>query len=156
MQSNARRSFVKTAVAGAAVAAVGAALTRPAVAAEDVKDVKFAQDPKNPQPGLETAHTPSLALEKIDSKSVAFGKTPAGDFYRVAIQARHEATKDHHVFGIALYVNGQLVAEHSMNQAQAEASLPMAVFVQRLKSGDELLAVTTCNLHGKWGNRLTV
>ena len=156
MQSIARRSFVKTAVASAGVLTIGAALKRPAFAAEDVKDVKFAQDPKNPQPGLETAHTPSIAVEKVESKGVADGKTPAGDFYRVTVQAKHEATKQHNIFGIALYLNGELVADHTMNQAQAEASLPTVSFMQRLKTGDELLAVTTCNLHGKWGNRSTV
>jgi desulfoferrodoxin (superoxide reductase-like protein) len=155
MYSFARRSFFKTTAASAVALSLGAAL-RPAFAAEDVKDVKFAKDLKNLQPGLESAHTPSIAVEKMESKNVAYGKTPAGDFYQVTIQAKHEATKEHHIFGIALYLNGELVAEHTMNQAQAEASLPTASFVQRLKSGDELLAVTSCNVHGKWGNRTTV
>ncbi len=155
MPSIARRSFFKTTAAGAVALSLGAAL-RPAFAADDVKDVKFAKDPKNLQPGLETAHTPAIALEKVESKNVAYGKTPAGDFYRVTVQAKHEATKEHHIYGIALYLNGELVADHTMNQAQAEASLPTVSFVQRLKSGDELLAVTTCNVHGKWGNRATV
>lgn len=156
MQSLTRRSFVQAALGSAAVLAVGATLNRPAFAADAPKDVKFAKDPKNPQPGLETAHTPSIALEKAESKGVAYGKTPAGDFYRVTVQARHEATKEHHVSGIALYLNGELVAEHTMNEAQAESSLPTVTFVQRLKMGDELLAVTNCNLHGKWGHRATV
>lgn len=156
MQNENRRSFVKSALAGAVVAAVGTPLARPVLAAEDIKEVKFAQDPKNPKPGQETSHTPSIALEKMDSKAVAYGKTPPGDFYRVTVQAKHEATNEHHVFGIALYLNGKLVAEHTMNQAQADASLPAATFVQRLKSGDDLLAVTNCNVHGKWGNRTTV
>lgn len=155
MQSIARRSFVKTAVSGAVVVAIGATLQRPALAAEDIKDVKFAKDPKSLQPGLETAHTPSISLEKMESKAVAYGKTPVGDFYRVTVQAKHEATKEHHIFGIALFLNGELVAEHTMNQAQAEASLPTVSFVQRLKAGDELLAVTNCNQHGKWGSRAT-
>lgn len=155
MQSIARRSFVKTAVSGAVVVAIGATLQRPALAAQDIKDVKFAKDPKSLQPGLETAHTPSISLEKMESKAVAYGKTPVGDFYRVTVQAKHEATKEHHIFGIALFLNGELVAEHTMNQAQAEASLPTVSFVQRLKAGDELLAVTNCNQHGKWGSRAT-
>jgi desulfoferrodoxin (superoxide reductase-like protein) len=156
MQNIIRRSFVKTALAGAAIAAAGASLSRSALAAQDIKDVKFAKEPGNPQPGLEAAHTPSITVEKVDSKSVAFGKTPAGDFYRVSVQARHESTKAHQIFGIALYLNGELLAEHTMNQADPEASLPAVSFVQRLKSGDELLAVTNCNVHGKWGNRATV
>lgn len=156
MQSIARRSFVKTAVTSAAVLTIGATLQRPAFAADDIKEVKFAKDPKNLQVGLETAHTPSIAVDKLENKAVAYGKTPAGDFYRVTVQAKHEATKEHHIFGIALYLNGELVADHTMNQAQPEASLPTVSFVQRLKTGDELLAVTTCNIHGKWGNRTTV
>lgn len=156
MHSIARRSFVKTAVAGAAIMTIGATAQRPALAADDIKEVKFAKDPMNPQPGLETAHTPSIAFEKMESKAVAYGKTPAGDFYRVTIQARHEATREHHIFGITLYLNGEAVAEHTMNRAQAEASLATVSFMQRLKAGDELLAVTTCNQHGKWGNRATV
>lgn len=156
MQNIIRRSFVKSALASAAVAAVAAVASsnRPAQAAQ--QDVKFANDPSNPQPGLEAAHTPSLTLEKLEQKDVAFGKTAAGDFYRVSVQARHEATKEHQIFAIALYLNGQLVAQHAMSQDQPEASLPSVGFVQRLKTGDALLAVTSCNLHGKWGNRATL
>lgn len=156
MENLVRRSFVKSAIAGIAAIGASASVSRIAFAAEEIKDVKFAKDPKNLQAGLEAAHTPSIVLEKIDGKSVAFGKTAAGDFYRVAVQARHEATSEHHIFGIALYLNGQLLAQHTMNQAQPEASLPAVSFVQRLKAGDELLAVTECNLHGKWGNRTVV
>jgi desulfoferrodoxin (superoxide reductase-like protein) len=156
MESINRRSFFKTAAGSAAIVALGATLSRSAIAAEDVKDIKFAKDLNNLQPGLETAHTPSLILEKLESKSVAYGKTPIGDFYRVNVQAKHEATKEHHVFAITLYLNGDMVAHHAMSEAQAEASLPSVTFVLRLKNGDELLAVTSCNLHGKWGNRATV
>jgi desulfoferrodoxin (superoxide reductase-like protein) len=154
MQDITRRTFVKTALASAAAAAVGASLAFPASAA-DIKDVKFAKDPKNLQPGAEAAHTPSITLEKVESKAVAYGKTPVGDFFKVTVQARHETTQDHHIFGLALYLNGELVADHTMNEAQAEASLPTVTFVQRLKAGDELLAVSRCNLHGKWGNKAT-
>lgn len=156
MESKNRRSFFKIAVGSAAIVALGTTLNRSALAAEEVKDVKFAKDLNNLQPGLETAHTPSVTLEKVESKNVAYGKTPVGDFYRVSVQAKHEATKEHHVFAITLYLNGDMVAHHSMSEAQAEASLPSVTFVQRLKNGDELLAVTTCNIHGKWGNRTTV
>lgn len=151
-----RRSFIGSAVGGAASVAFGTTLHGSAGAAEGGKEVKFAKDPANLQPGLETAHTPSLVLEKVESRNVAYGKTPAGDFYQVSVQAKHEATREHHVFAIALYLNGDLVAQHTMNEAQAELSLPSVSFVQRLKKGDELLAVTTCNLHGQWGNRATV
>lgn len=156
MQNTVRRTFLKTTLAGALAAA---SLQRSALAAPDgfdPKDVKFPKDPASPQPGLEAAHTPALTLEKLDGASVAYGKTPAGEFYRVNVQAKHEATREHHIFGIALYLNGALLAEHAMSQAQAEASLPVVSFVQRLKAGDELLAVTTCNVHGKWGRRAIV
>lgn len=156
MQNESRRSFVKSTLAGAMVAAVGTPLARPALAAEDIKEVKFAKDPKNLQPGQETSHTPSIAMEKVDSIMVAYGKTPPGDFYRVTVQAKHEATNEHYISGIALYLNGKLVAEHTMNKALADASMPAVTFVQRLKAGDELLAVTDCNVHGKWGNRTMV
>jgi desulfoferrodoxin (superoxide reductase-like protein) len=156
MQNENRRSFVKSALAGVAAAAVGAPLTSPALAAEDIKDVKFAKDPKNPQPGPETSHTPSIVLEKVDNKTVAYGKTSPGDFYSVTVQARHEATREHHIFGIALYLNGKLIAEHVMNKALADATLPAVTFMQRLSAGDDLLAITDCNIHGKWGNRTKV
>ena len=131
-------------------------MTRPAHAADDAGRATFAKDPANPQPGAEAAHTPSIELAAVDRKNVAYGKTPAGEFYRVTVQARHEATREHHIYGVALYLNGALIAEHTTSRERAEASLPTVTFVQRLKSGDELLAVTTCNLHGKWGNRTTV
>lgn len=156
MQNENRRSFVKNTLAGALISAVGTPLVRPALAAEDVKDVKFAKDPENLQPGQETSHTPSIALEKVDSKLVAYGKTMSGDFYRVTVQAKHEATNEHHIFGIALYLNDKLLAEHSVSKSKADASLPVVTFVQRLNAGDRLLAVTDCNIHGKWGKRTTV
>lgn len=156
MPSLARRSFFQSAAAGAATLALGAAAGRPARAAEGFADVKFAQDSQNLQPGLEAAHTPRIVVEKVDSQSVAYGKTPAGEFYRVTVQARHEATAPHHILGLALYRNGTLVAEQLLNPAQAEASLPTASFTQRLQAGDQLLAVSSCNLHGKWGSRTTV
>lgn len=155
MQDHARRTFVKQSFNVAAAVAASVALMRPALAA-DPGDVKFAQDPANLQPGLEAAHTPRMTLDKLDSQEVAFGKTPAGTFYRINVQARHEAIQAHHIFGIALYVNGELIAEHSMKQEQAETSLPGTAFIARLKRGDVLLAVTTCNVHGKWGSRTSV
>jgi len=156
MQKESRRSFIKSALAGAMAAVVGTPLARPALAAEHIEEVKFAKDPKNLQPGQETSHTPSIVLEKVDRSTVAFGKTPPGEFYRVTVQAKHEAINEHYISGIALYLNGKLVAEHTMNKALADASLPTVTFVQRLKAGDELLAVTDCNIHGKWGNRTTI
>lgn len=155
MQNLSRRSFCKATIAGAVLAAT-VSLPTHTLAAAAPTDVKFAKDPKNLQPGLESAHTPAIALEKTDSASVAYGKTPAGDFHKVTIQAKHETTKDHHITGVSLYVNGELVAEYKMNPMQAESSLPMIVSVQRLKTGDELLAVTDCNKHGLWGNKITV
>ncbi|HEX6363703.1 MAG TPA: desulfoferrodoxin family protein [Albitalea sp.] len=151
-----RRSMVQTALLGAAVLAASASLPRRALAADALQDVKFPQDPKNLQPGLEAAHTPSIAIEKVDARTVAYGKTPAGDFYRVTIQARHEATKEHFMDGIALFVNGEPMATHTMSRVDASASLPVAAFVQRLKAGDEVVAVTSCNLHGKWGSKAIV
>lgn len=152
----ARRSFFQTAASGAAILAFGVAVTRPTQAAEGLADVKFAQDPQHLQAGLEAAHTPRIVIEKVASQSVAYGKTPAGEFYRVTVQARHEATAPHHILGLALYRNGKLVAEHQLNPGEAEASLPTASFTQRLQAGDQLLAVSSCNLHGKWGSRTTV
>lgn len=156
MPNLARRSFFHATAAGAATVVLGAAVARPVRAADGITDVKFAPDPQNLQPGLEAAHTPRMLIEKVASQEVAYGKTPAGDFYRVTVQARHEATGPHHILGLALYCNGTLVAEHTVNPAQAESSLPTASFTQRLRAGDELLAVSSCNLHGKWGSRTTL
>ncbi len=150
-----RRSFCKATLAGAVLVAASSAAT-PVLAAEAPKDVKFPKDPKNLAPGQESAHTPSIVIEKTDSAAVAYGKTPPGDFYKVTVQAKHEVTKEHYIFQIALYVNGAQVAVHNMNEAVAESSLPYVVFVQRLKAGDEVLAVTDCNKHGLWGSKLTV
>lgn len=148
----ARRTFL---TASLAAGISTAALTRlaPAMAAADAR---FPVDPANLQPGLEAAHTPRISLEKVEAAQVAYGKTAAGDFYRVSVQARHEATRDHHIFEIALFVNGRNVAEYRMNAAQADASMPLVAAVERLQPGDELVAVTSCNLHGKWGNRIRV
>ena len=156
MQNIARRSFFKSIAATTAVVSIASALKSPAFAADEMADVKFAKDPKNLQPGVETSHTASISLGKAETKTVAYGKTPVGDFYWVTVQAKHESTKEHHIFSIALYLNGEPVAEHTMNQSYAEASLPVVTFVQRVKKGDDLLVVTTCYVHGKWGSRLKV
>jgi desulfoferrodoxin (superoxide reductase-like protein) len=153
MSTISRRHFLGTVAAGAVIASAGLTATRQAMAADDVK---FPANPKELQPGLESAHTPRISVEKTEARDVAYGKTPAGDFYKVTLQARHEATKEHHIFEIALFVNGVNVAQYEMNQGQAEATLPLVVSVQRLKAGDEVMAVTSCNIHGKWGNKQTV
>jgi desulfoferrodoxin (superoxide reductase-like protein) len=134
------------------VVATGLTVVPTAMAADEVQMPK---DPKNLQPGLESAHTPRITLEKADRKDVAYGKTPEGDIYKVTVQARHEATKEHHIFEIALFVNGKNVAQYQVNKDLADASMPMIVAVERLKTGDEVMAITTCNVHGKWGNKLT-
>jgi desulfoferrodoxin (superoxide reductase-like protein) len=156
MYRQTRRALIKTALASTAALGAGAAIHGAAHAAAEFKDVKFPQDPANLQPGLEAAHTPAIRLEKVESGAVAYGKTPMGDFYRVSVQARHEATKEHHIDAIALYLNGALVAEHTMTHAEPGVTLPLVSVAQRLKRGDELVAVTTCNLHGKWGRTVSV
>lgn len=152
MSTISRRHFLKGAAAGVVVASAGLTATRPAMAADDVK---FPANPKELQPGLEAAHTPRISLEKTEAKDVAYGKTPAGYFYKVTVQARHEATKEHHIFEIALFVNGKNIAQFQTNKELADATMPMIVATERLKAGDEVMAVTHCNLHGKWGNKLT-
>lgn len=152
MKSLSRRNFIAaTLAAGAGSAAL--MQVAPAMAADDAR---FPADPAQLKPGLEAAHTPRIELEKAPAEQVAFGKTRGGDFYRVSVQARHEATPDHHIFDIALFVNGRNVAQYRMDPAQAGASMPLVVAVERLQLGDVVTAITDCNLHGKWGNRLTV
>lgn len=152
MKSLSRRNFI---AASLAAGAGSAALARvaPAMAADDAR---FPADPANLKPGLEAAHTPRIELDRTPAEQVAFGKTPDGEFYRVSVQARHEATPDHHIFDIALFVNGRNVAQYRMDPGQAGSSMPVVVAVERLELGDVVSAVTDCNLHGKWGNRLTV
>lgn len=153
MSNVSRRNFLKGAAATAVFASAGLTATRAVMAADDVK---FPAGPKELQPGLESAHTPRITLEKIESRDVAYGKTPTGEFYKVTVQARHEATSEHYIFEIALFVNGANVVQYQMNKSQGDAAMPMVVAVQRLKAGDEVSAVTNCNIHGKWGNKLTV
>jgi desulfoferrodoxin (superoxide reductase-like protein) len=150
-----RRTFGKAGLVSAMMAATGS-LSPQALATGVPSDVKFPQDPKNLQAGLEAAHVPLIAIEKADAADIVYGKTPVGDFYRVTVQARHEATKEHHILSIFLYLNGAPIAEYMMNQAQAETSLPLIVCVQRLKAGDQLVVVTNCNKHGQWGNKVQV
>lgn len=156
MPTIARRTFVKTALTATAGLGIALGTKAPARAGEQVPEVKFPKDPEHPQAGLEAAHTPTLVVEKVASQEVAYGKTPAGDYYRIAVQARHEATPDHQIFAIALYVNGELVAEQRFQRGATDVALPAASFLRRLNRGDELLAVTTCNLHGSWGTRAAV
>jgi desulfoferrodoxin (superoxide reductase-like protein) len=152
MPVNARRDFLRGSLAlGAAASGLVAAGL-----AHAAGEVKFAADPAHLQPGLEAAHVPRITLEKAPGAEVAYGKTPAGDFYRVAVQARHEATAEHHIFSIALWVNGRSVGEYRIDPVFADAAMPIVVAVQRLKPGDEITAITSCNVHGQWGSRMTV
>lgn len=118
--------------------------------------LKFPKDPEKLAPGQESSHTPYIAIEKTDRTSVAYGKTPEGEYFRVTVQARHESVSDHYINRISLYVNGTLLVAHDMNQALIEAALPVAQCVVRLRSGDEVLAVTDCNKHGQWARRVRV
>lgn len=152
MGSRSRRTFLATAGA-AAVGVLGVRAMAPAMAADDVK---FAADPASPQPGLEANHVPRMTLTRVEAKEVAFGATAAGDFYRVAVQSRHEATDAHHIVEIALFVNGQNVAQYRIDPARAASALPAISAIERLAPGDEVMAVCLCNVHGKWGSRLKV
>lgn len=153
MSNASRRKFLKGAAATAVFASAGLTTTYSVMAADDVR---FPANPKELQPGLEAAHTPRITFEKAEAKDVAYGKTPAGEFYKVAIQAKHEATREHYIFEIALFVNGISIAQYQMNKSQGGACMPMVVAVQRLKAGDEVMAVSSCNIHGKWGSKLIV
>lgn len=144
-----RRTLLKGALVTSIASSVGLLASARTLAADEVK---FPQDPANLQPGLESAHTPRISLEKVERASVAYGKTPSGDFHRVTVQARHESTREHHMLEIALFVNGENRAQFALGQA--ESTLPMVVAVLRLQPGDTVMAVTNCNLHGKWGNKL--
>jgi desulfoferrodoxin (superoxide reductase-like protein) len=92
----------------------------------------------------------------MDAASVAYGNTPAGVFYKVTVQAMHETIFEHHISAISLFINSMLVGEYNINDEEPEFSLPMISAVLRLNHGDELLAITECNKHGLWGNRIKV
>lgn len=150
-----RREFCKAAIAGAAL------ITGPSIAAEartsDVpKNTKYPANPTELAHIDEVAHVPSITLKKIEANGVAYGNTPAGMFYEVSVQARHESIFEHHILSISLYVNGKRVSEYTINDDEPEFSLPAFMAVLRLNFGDELLAITECNKHGLWGNKIKV
>jgi desulfoferrodoxin (superoxide reductase-like protein) len=154
----ARRRWLVAAAGGAAAslslpAAAGLA-DPPSIAVPEW--LKFPKDPQKLAPGQESSHTPYVTLERAERASVAYGKTPEGNYYKVTVQARHESIADHYINRISLYVNGTLLAAQDMNQALIEAALPVTQCVLRLQPGDELLAITDCNKHGQWARRVVV
>jgi desulfoferrodoxin (superoxide reductase-like protein) len=150
-----RRSFCQAAVASAAL--ITGSLSAAEARMTDIpKNTKYPVDPNNLTSIDELGHVPSIVLEKMDAASVAYGNTPAGVFYKVTVQAKHESILEHHISAISLYVNGKLVGGYNINDEEPEFSMPMMAAVLRLNHGDELLAVTECNKHGLWGNRIKV
>jgi len=155
MHKFSRRSFCSAAIAGAALA-TGNAFAAETRATDVPKNTKYPVDPKNLTTIDELGHVPSIALARVDTASVAYGNTPAGAFYMVTVQARHESILDHHISAISLYINGKRVAAYEINDDDPEFSVPMMAAVLRLNYGDELLAITECNRHGLWGNKIKI
>ena len=155
MHKLSRRSFCSAAIAGAALA-TGNAFAVEARATEVPKNTKYPVDPKNLTTIDELGHVPAITLARIDAASVAYGNTPAGVFYMVTVQARHESILDHHISAISLYINGKRVAAYEINDEAPEFSMPMMAAVLRLNHGDELLAITECNRHGLWANKIKI
>lgn len=150
-----RRFFCKAALAGATLV-TGTSLAADLRATDVPKNTKYPANPSNLTTIDELGHVPSILLEKLDAASVAYGNTPAGVFYKVTVQAMHESIYEHHISAISLYVKGVLVGEYNINDEEPEFSLPMISAVLRLNHGDELLAITECNKHGLWGNKIKV
>lgn len=150
-----RRSFCKAAIAGAALV-TGTSFGTEATTTDVPSKTKFPVDPNNLTSIEELGHVPSILLEKMEAASVVYGNTPAGVFYKVTVQARHESIADHHISSISLYINDRQVATYEINEEEPEFALPMMAAVVRLNFGDELLAITECNRHGLWGNKVKV
>lgn len=150
-----RQFFRQAAVVGAALA-TGTLSTAEARATDIPKNTKYPVDPNNLTTIDELGHVPSILLARMDAASVAYGNTPAGVFYKVTVQAMHESIYEHHISAISLYVNGKLVGGYNINDEEPEFSLPLMAAVLRLNQGDDLLAITECNRHGLWGNRIKV
>lgn len=150
-----RQFFRQAAVVGAALA-TGTLSAAEARATDIPKNTKYPVDPNKLTTIDELGHVPSILLARMDAASVAYGNTPAGVFYKVTVQAMHESIYDHHISAISLYVNGKLVGGYNINDEEPEFSLPMMAAVLRLNQGDDLLAITECNRHGLWGNRIKV
>lgn len=155
MHAYSRRHFCQAALAGAALIS-GASFAAEAPTTDVPKKTKFPADPENLTSIDELGHVPSIHLEKMEAASVAYGNTPAGVFYKVTVQAKHESTPDHHIVSISLYINGRHAAAYQINEDEPELSLPLMAAVLRLNYGDELLAITECNRHGLWGNRIKI
>lgn len=156
MHEFSRRSFCSAAIAAGAALATGNAVAAEARATDIPKTTKYPADPKNLTTIDELGHVPSILLAKIDTASVAYGNTPVGVFYMVTVQARHESIYEHHIASISLYINGKRVTTYEINDEDPEFAVPMMAAVLRLNVGDELLAITECNRHGLWGNRIKV
>ncbi len=102
-----RRRARASALAGAAAAATALLGRASAWAGEDLSKVRYAADPAHPQPGLEAAHVPEVALTKLAPADAPDGGAPASQRYRVAVRVAHATEASHHITLIAAYRNGE-------------------------------------------------
>jgi len=105
------------------------------------------KNPAKPEKG-ELKHTPDITLGKVDEKGYILVEVNIGQEGIV-----HPSTKDHWIYKIELFANGQKVAHADLEPVISRGYLSARVKKEGLK---ELKAISSCNLHGEWENTLTV
>ncbi len=99
------------------------------------------KDKNNPTKG-ELKHTPDIKVGEVDKKGYVLVEVSVGQEGII-----HPSTKDHWIYNIKLYANGNLVSSVDLEPEISRGYLCARVKKEGLKV---LKAEASCNLHGTW------
>ncbi len=105
------------------------------------------KDKNNPTKG-ELKHTPDIKVGKADKKGYVLVEVTVGQEGII-----HPSTKDHWIYNIKLYANGNLVGSVDLEPEISRGYLSARVKKEGLKT---LKAEASCNLHGTWEHSIRV
>ena len=105
------------------------------------------KDPTHPQKG-ELKHTPDITVGEVDAKGYVTVNVTVGQEGII-----HPSTKDHWIYKIELYADGNKVAQADLEPLISRGYLSAKVKREGLK---ELKAVSFCNLHGEWEDTVKI
>ena len=105
------------------------------------------KDTSNPTKG-ELKHTPDIKVGDVDKKGYVLVEVTVGQDGII-----HPSTKDHWIYNIKLYANGNLVSSVDLEPEISRGYLCARVKKDRLKT---LKAEASCNLHGTWEHEINI
>ncbi len=105
------------------------------------------KDPKNPTKG-ELKHTPDISIGKKDANGYTTITVTVGKNDII-----HPSTDGHWIYKIELFADNKKVSEVSLEPVISRGFLSSKVKLDGVKV---IKAISYCNLHGAWENRIKV